>query len=112
MDKLNARPPEFSPEGTVANDIVSADYSVINAQPVITDDEILSDVLDGQVSVTGKDTDDDPSQVYPKSDDVRQALRRCHFSNTHVSSDNEECIRKRMNQIRAFVEMEISIKLR
>lgn len=100
-------PKNSSLERTAANDITSADYSVISAQPVMPDDEILSDVLYGQDSVTGGNTDDDPSQVYPKFDDVCQAQRGYYFSKTLVISDNEECFHKRMNQISAFVEMEI-----
>ena len=45
LDKLAVHAPEFFPEGTTAADVVSADDSVINTEPVMTDDEILFDML-------------------------------------------------------------------
>ena len=43
LDELAIHAPEFFPEGTTTADVVSADGSVINTEPVMTDDEILFD---------------------------------------------------------------------
>ena len=45
-DKLAIYNPKFFVEGTIANDIVSADDSLASTEPLMTDDAILSDVLD------------------------------------------------------------------
>ena len=46
LDKVAVHAPEFFPKGTTAADVVSADDSVINTEPVMTDDESLFDMLD------------------------------------------------------------------
>ena len=63
----------FSPEGTTAADLVSADDSVINTEQVMTDDEILFDMLDQDDHAT-EEGDDDTSYIQPscpKSEEIR-----------------------------------------
>ena len=78
MDKLiNDLTPKFFPEGTTANDIVSADDSVIGCtEPIMTDDEIVSEALNEENDVTEEDADCDASNepACPQPSDVRQAL--------------------------------------
>ena len=52
---------QFFPEGTTAADVVSANDSVINTEPVMTDDEILFDMLDQDDHAT--EGDDDTSYI-------------------------------------------------
>ena len=58
LDKLAIYNPKFFVEGTTANDIVSADDSLASTEPLMTDDAILSNVLDEVGSQTEDDTDD------------------------------------------------------
>ena len=56
LDKLAIYNPEFFPEGTTANDIVSVDDSLTSTEPLTTDGVILCDVLDEEGSETEDDT--------------------------------------------------------
>ena len=70
LDKLAVHAPEFFPEGTTDD---TADDSVINTEPVMTDDEILFDMLDQDDHAT-EEGDDDTSYIQPscpKSDEIR-----------------------------------------
>ena len=78
MEEPNTLLPEFFAEGVSTNDGVSADDSFNITEPLMTDDEILSVVLDEQDSVTEEDKDDG-------------------LSNEHLFDDgasNFECIAK------------------
>ena len=82
----------FSPEGTTAADLVSADDSVINTEQVMTDDEILFGMLDQDDHAT-EEGDDDTSYIQPscpKSDEIRRALEV--LSEYVLFSENGECI--------------------
>ena len=73
LDKLAVHAPEFFLEGATATDVVSADDSVINTKPVMTDDGILFDMLDQDDHAT-EEGDDDTSYIQPscpKSDEIR-----------------------------------------
>ena len=111
LDKLVVYNPEFFPEGTTANDIVSVDDSLTIAEPLMTDDTILCDVLDEEGSETEDDTDGvSNEQICPQSSDVRQALdvlRECM-----LFGDNGEFVHKCLNEISVLVENELSAKLR
>ena len=75
LDKLAVYNPEFFPEGTTANDIVSVDDSLTSTEPLMTDDAILWNVLDEGDSETEDDTDGVSNEpISPQSSDVRQAL--------------------------------------
>ena len=63
LDKLAVHAPEFFPEGTTAADVVSAGDFVINTEPVMTDDEILFDMLDQDDHATEEGYDDTSFQV-------------------------------------------------
>ena len=109
--KLAVYNPEFFPEGTTANDIVSVDDSRTSTEPLMTDDAILCKVLDEEGSETEDDTDSVSNEpICPQSSDVRQALgvlRECM-----LFSNNGEFIHKCLNEISVLVENELSAKLR
>ena len=93
LDKLNELAPEFFPEGATDNEIVSVDDSVIGTEPIMTDDEILSDALNEENDVTEEDAADcDASNepACPQSSDVRQALDV--LWDYMLFSDGGECI--------------------
>ena len=92
MDKLPVHTPEFFPEGTTAADVVSADDSVKNTEPVMSDDEILFDMLDKDDHAT-EERDDDTSYIQPscpKSDEIRRALEV--LPEYMLFTENGECI--------------------
>ena len=96
LDKLAVYNPEFLPEGTTTNDVVSVDDSLTSTEPLMTDDVVLCDVLDEE----GSETDDDTDGVFngpicPQSSDVRQALDV--LSEYMLLSDNGEFIHKCLN---------------
>ena len=111
LAKLAVYNPEFFPEGTTANDIVSVDDSRTSTEPLMTDDAILCEVLDEEGSETEDDTDSVSNEpICPQSSDLRQALgvlRECM-----LFSDNGEFIHKCLNEISVLVENELSAKLR
>ena len=111
LAKLAVYNPEFFPEGTTANDIVSVDDSRTSTEPLMTDDAISCEVLDEEGSETEDDTDSVSNEpICPQSSDVRQALgvlRECM-----LFSDNGEFIHKCLNEISVLVENELSAKLR
>ena len=112
MDKLAVHAPEFFPEGTTAADVVSADDSVINTEPVMTDDEILFDMLDQDDHAT-EESDDDTSYIQPscpKSDEIRRALEV--LRENMLFSENGECIHQCVNQINTIVENKLIAKLK
>ena len=112
LDKLAVHAPEFFPEGTTAADVVSADDSIINTEPVMTDDEILFDMLDQDDHAT-EEGDDDTSYIQPscpKSDEIRRALEV--LREYMLFSENGECIHQCVNQINRIVENELIAKLK
>ena len=111
LDKLAVYNPEFFPEGTTANDIVSVDDSLTSHETLMTDDAILYDVLDGEGSETEDDTDGVSNEpICPRSSDVRQVLDV--FREYMLFSDNREFIDKCLNKVIVLVEKELSAKLR
>ena len=75
LDKLPVYNPEFFPEGTTTNEIVSVDDSLTSTEPLMTDDAILCDVLDEEGSETKDDTDGVSNEpICPQSSDVHQVL--------------------------------------
>ena len=109
MNKLAVYNPEFFPEGTTADDIVSVDDSLTSTEPLMTDDAILCDVLDEKGSETEGDTDG-VSNVCPQSCYVRQGLDV--LREYMLFSDNGELIHKRLNEINLLVENKLSVMLR
>ena len=110
--KFAVHAPEFFPEGTAAADVVSADDSVINTEPVMTDDEIIFDMLDQDDHAT-EEGDDDTSYIQPscpKSDEIRRALEV--LREYMLFSENGECIHQCFNQINTIVENELMAKLK
>ena len=92
LDKLAVHAPEFFPKGTTAVDVVFAEDSVINTEPVMTDDEILFDMLDQDNHAT-EEGDDDTSYIQPscpKSDEIRRALEV--LREYLLFSENGECM--------------------
>ena len=72
MDKLAVYNTNFFPEGTTANDIVSADDSLTRTGPLMTYDPILWNILDEEVLETKDDTDDVSNEpICPQYSDVR-----------------------------------------
>ena len=111
LDKLAVYNPEFFPEGTTANDIVSVDDSLTSTEPLMTDGAILCDVLDEEGSETEDDTDGVSNEpICPQSSDVRQALDV--LREYMLFSDTGEFIHKCLNEISVLVENELSVKLR
>ena len=75
LDKLAVYNPEFFPEGTTANDIVSVDDSLTSTESLMTDNATFCDVLDEEGSETKDDTNGVSNEpIWPQSSDVRQAL--------------------------------------
>ena len=110
-EKLAVYNPEFFPEGTTANAIVSVDDSPTSTEPLMTDDAILCDVLVEESSETEDDTDGISNEpICPQSSDVRQALDV--LREYMLFSDNGEFIHKCLNEISVLVESELSAKLR
>ena len=111
LDTLAIRTPDFFPEGATANYFVSADDHVISTEPVMTDDQIINDVLVDE-NVIQEDADENFSDrpTCPKSGDVRRALDilRVYM----LFSDNGEALHKSINQISAVVENSFSVRLR
>ena len=111
LDKLAVYNPEFFPEGTTANDIVSVDDSLTSNEPLMNDDAILCDVLDEESSETVDDTDGVSNEpICPQSSDVRQALDV--LQEYMLFSDNGEFIHNCLNEISVLVENELSAKPR
>ena len=109
LDKLAVHAPEFFPEGTTAADV---DDSVINTEPVMTDDEILFDMLDQDDHAT-EEGDDDTSYIQPscpKTDEIRRALEV--LREYMIFSENGECRHQCVNQINTIVENELMAKLK
>lgn len=84
----------------------------ISTEPIMTDGNILSEVLDEENTVEEEYMDGDASEVTtcPYSGDVRQALNV--LQNYMLLRDNEESIPNCINQISAVVETELLVKLR
>ena len=104
---------QFFPEQTTANDIANdiVDDSLTSTDPLMTDDEILCDVLDEEGSGTEYDIDDVSNEpICPQSSDVHQALDV--FREYMLLSDNGEFIHKCLNEISVLVENKLSAKLR
>ena len=98
MEKPAVYNPEFFPEGTTANDIVSVDDSLTSTEPQMADDAILCDVLDEEGSETEDDTDGVSNEpIFPQSSGLSQALDV--LREYMLFSDNGEFIHKCLNKI-------------
>ena len=104
--------PSSSQKEPPSNDIVAVVDSLTSTEPLMTDDEILYDVLDEEGSETEEDDTDDVSNepICTQSSDVRQALDI--LQEYMLFSDNGEFIHKCLNEISVLVEIELSAKLR
>ena len=113
MDKLAVYNTNFFPEGTITNNIVSADDSLTRTGPLMTYDPILCNVLDEEVLETKDDTDDVSNEpICPQYSDVRPS-RGCTSRILYMLfSDNGEFIHKCLNEISVLVKNELSAKLR
>ena len=60
LDTLAVHAPDLFSEGTTANDVASADDHVISSEPVMTDDQIINDVLVDE-NVIQEEADEDVS---------------------------------------------------
>ena len=76
MDKLAVCAPNFFPDGITAEDVISADDNVLSTEPLLTDDEIIDDIMDDETVEDAMNDDDDASRepICPKASDVRNAL--------------------------------------
>ena len=87
------------------------DGSVTRAEPLMTDDTILCEVLDEEGPETKDDTDDVSNEpIYLQSSDVRQALDV--LQEYKLFSYNGEFINKCLNEISVIIKNEFSAKLR
>ena len=109
LDKLAVHTSEFFPEGTTAKDVVSMDDFVNTTEPIMNDEEIISNVLDEENLEAEEDKDGDVDILIeptcPQSGDVRQALEV--LRRYMVFSDNGVCIHKCINRINSIVENEL-----
>ena len=73
---------EFYPPGTTAENVVSADESVVCTVPLLTDEELLEEMNNeyGDDADNGEDDDDDAllKPVCTKVSDIREAFQLLH----------------------------------
>ena len=116
MVRLSVCAPEFFPDGTSAEDALSADENRFNTEPLATDEGIIEYITDAEGSANaGNDDDsdgddDDASEetVCPKATDVQNALeilREYMISSKHVGE-----IQRNLNRITTLVEEEFTDK--
>ena len=75
MGKFAVYNSKFFQEGTTADNIFSVDDFLTSAESLMTDDPILCNALNEELSETRDDTDDVCNEpICPQSSDVRQAL--------------------------------------
>ena len=70
---------DFYPPGTTAEVVISADENVMSTVPLLTDEELIEEVMNGGNTDDGDDEEDDGadvlSPVCPKVSDVQNALQ-------------------------------------
>ena len=74
---------DFYPPGTTAEDIISADENVMSTVPLLTDEELIEEVMNAANAEYADDEEDDDGDavldpVCPKVSDVREALQVLH----------------------------------
>ena len=98
LDKLALYNPKFFPEGTTANDIVSVDDYITSIELLMTDEAILFNVLDEEVSETEDDTNGVSNEpIFQQFSDVRQALDV--LPKSMLFNDNGEFLHKYLNEM-------------
>ena len=96
LEKVALYSPKFFPEGATANDIVSVDDYITSIELLMTDEAILFNVLDEEVSETEDDTNGVSNEpIFPQSSDVRQALDV--LREYILFNDNGEFLHKYLN---------------
>ena len=97
LGKLALYNPKFFPEGTTTNDISVDDY-IANIELLMTDDAILFNILDEEVSETEDDTNGVSNEpIFQQSSDVRQALDV--LPEYMLFNDNGEFLHKYLNKM-------------
>ena len=73
MEKLAVRATNFFPDGTTADNFISADDNVLSTEPLLMDAQIIDSIMDKEkVSAAMNDASEEP--IYTKATDVRNAL--------------------------------------
>ena len=109
MDKLVVCAPIFSPDGTTAEDVISADDNVLSTEPLLTDDEIIDDTMDDETvedAMNGDDDDASREPICPKASDVRNALEVLREYMLFSTLGGE--IQRNINKITGIVEDELT----
>ena len=58
MARLSVCAPEFFPDGTTAEDVLSADENRFNTEPLAIDEEIIESITDAEGSANAGNDDD------------------------------------------------------
>ena len=105
---------DFYPPGTTAEDVVSADENVMSTVPLLTNEELIEEVMNaanGDDADDGEDDDDDTllNSVCPKVSDIRKALQMLHdYMPSSLSGEN---IQQKLNALSILIYRDVTAKM-
>ena len=105
---------DFYPPGTTAEDVVSADENVMSTVPLLTDEELIEEVMNaayGDDADDGEDVDDDAllNPVCPKVSDIREALQMLHDYMPFTLRGED--IQQKLNALSISIDRDVTAKM-
>ena len=105
---------DFYPPGTTVEDVISADQNVMSTEPLLSDEELIEEVMNAANGDDGDEDDDDEDvlldPVCPKVSDIREALQVLH--DYMPFSLCGEDIQQKLNALSISINRDVTAKMK
>ena len=105
---------DFYPTGTTVEDVISADENVMSTEPLLSDEELIEEVMNAANGDDVDEADDDgdvlSDPVCPKISDIREALQVLH--DYMPFSLCGEDIQQKLNALSISIDRDVTAKMK
>ena len=105
---------DFYPPGTTVEDVISADQNVTSTEPLLSDEEVIEELMTAANGDDGDEADDDEDvlldPVCPKVSDIREALQVLH--DYMPFSLCGEDIQQKLNALSMSLDRDVTVKMK
>ena len=105
---------DFYPPGTTVEGVISADQNVMSTEPLLSDEELIEEVMNAVNVNDGDEADDDEDvlldPVCPKVSDIREALQVLH--DYMPFSLCGEDIQQKLNALSISIDRDVTVKMK
>ena len=108
------KPGDFYPPGTTVEDVISADQNLMSTEHLLSDEELIEEVMNAANGDNGDDDDDDKyvllNPVCPNVSDIREALQVLH-DYMPLSLCGED-IQQKLNALSISIDRDVTAKMK